>query len=159
MVNIMAKQSIATTDLVKGKLVLTFANGGKVECDPSALSAEIKDQLVLHGLTQKLRDSFAGAKGDANYAQAQAEGVWEALIAGEWNRRGGGAFGGNLLAEAVARLKEIEVSEARERLAGLTDDQREALKKSPSVKKMILTIKAERANAAADGDDEALDMI
>lgn len=160
MVNIMAKQSIATTDVIQGTLVITFANKEKLTIDPSQLSDAIREQLVLHGLTQKVRDSFAGAKGDVNYAQAQAEGVAEALMAGEWNRRGGGAFGGNLLAEAVARIKGIEISEARERLADLTDDQRDALKKSPSVKRMILTIKADRANAAADGgDDEALDMI
>lgn len=151
---------IAQSDVVKGKLVFTFANGGKVAIDPAKISDDIREQLVMHGLTQKIRDSFAGAKGDANYAQAQAEGVVEALLAGEWNRRGGGAFGGNLLAEAVARIKGIEVGEAREKLGALTDDQRDALKKSPSVKKMILTIKAERAQAGAnEDDDDALDLI
>lgn len=154
----MAKNAIAQSDVVKGKLVFTFANDARVEIDPAKISDEIRDQLVMHGLTQKIRDSFAGAKGDVNFAVAQAEGVVEALLAGEWNRRGGGAFGGNLLAEAVARLKGIEIGEARQRLAELTDDQREALKKASSVKKAILEIKAERANAS-DEDDSALDVL
>lgn len=154
----MAKQSIATSDVVKGKLVFSFANGGGVEIDPSALSGEMKDQLVLHGLTQKIRDSFASAKGDANFAQAQAEGVCEALLSGEWNRRGGGGFGGSLLAEAVARIKGIEIGEAKERLAALSDEQRDALKKAASVKKEILAIKAERGQKAA-GNDDALELI
>lgn len=154
------KNAIAQSDVVKGKLVFTFSNGKAVDIDPAKLSQEMKDQLVMHGLTQKIRDSFAGAKGDANFAQAQAEGVVEALLAGEWNRRGGGAFGGNMLAEAVARLKDIEVGEARQRLMELTEEQRDALRKAKSVKAMILKIKAERAAGQPDeGDDEALDVI
>jgi hypothetical protein len=155
----MSKQSIATSDVIKGKLVFTFANGATVGCDPKELPEDMQRALMMHGLSQKIRDSFAGAKGDVNYAQAQAEGVVEALTAAEWNRRGGGAFGGNMLVEAVARLKGIEVNEARERLAALTDDQRDSLKKAASVKAMLLTIKAERAQPAAEADDSALDII
>ena len=159
MVTIMAKQSIAQSDVIGGKLVFTFSNGEKVTLNPANLSDAMKEQAVLHGLTQKIRDSFAGAKGDVNYAQASAEAVVEALTSGEWNRRGGGAFGGNLLVEAVARIKGLETGEARERLAALTDDQRDALKKAPAVKAMILTIRAERSTVSNDEDDDALDAL
>lgn len=155
----MARQTIAQSDVIGGKLVFTFSNGNKVEIDPKQLSDEIRDQLVMHGLTQKIRDSFAGAKGNVAEAEASASGVVEALLAGEWNRRGGGGYGGNLLAEAIAEIKEIDIGEARQRLAELTEDQIDALKKSKTVKAKILEIKARRAKPDADGDDSALDAL
>lgn len=153
----MAKQSVATSNVDNGKVVFDFANGSRVVAEASDFADNIKEQLMFHGLVQKLRDSFAGSKGDANYAQAQCEATLEALKAGDWNRRGGGT-GGTLLAEAVARVKGIDIADARVKVGELTEEQRESLKKAPSIVAATLEIQAERKQAKG-GDDSALDLI
>lgn len=156
----MAKQAIATVDVVKGVLKVAFANGHKAELDTAKLTDEMKEQAMIHGLTQKVRDSFAGAKGDVNYAIAQAEAVIEAIQGGSWNRRGGATGSGGILAEAVARVKGWEVSEAREKIAGLDEDSVKALEKAPSVAAAIAEIRAERAKERAkNADGKGLDDI
>ncbi len=157
MVNIMAKAKLFTIETIKDQLVVTYADGVKDTLDVKALDDKIKELGMYHGFKQKLGDSAANAKGDLNYAKASIGGVIEALTQKEWNRRGGGT-GGTLLIEAIARIKEIDESEARSKLAALTDQQVDQLKKADSVKAMILTIKTERAQPSDDGD-EALDLI
>lgn len=155
----MTKNTVAVIDQNKDAIVISFADkdGTKLEFNPQELSQEMKDRLMYHGAIQKIRDSYAGAKGDTNLAIANASSVIEGLLAGEWNRRGGGT-GGTLLVEAIARIKGYEQSEAREKVAELSEEQREALKKSPTVAAAIAEIQAERRKAKG-GDDSALDLI
>lgn len=154
-----SKTAIATIDRVKDDVVLTFANGAVLKCNPKKLPEAMQEQLMYHGFTQKARDSYANAKGDANWAQAQAEGVIEGLQGGSWNRRGGGS-GTSLLIEAVARIKEIDIPTARAAVEKLNEAQLAQLKASKTVKRVQKEIEAERARAAdTGGDDEALALI
>lgn len=158
----MAKRNSLFTIEQKGtKLTVTYSDGKKDELDTAKLSQDIRDQGMYHGFKQKLADSAASAKGDLNYAKAAIGGVIEALAQNEWNRRGGGAFGGNLLAEAVARVKGYSVEEAREKLAALTDDERDALKKAKPIVAATLAIKAERLEGrkADEAESDAMKLV
>ncbi len=79
----MAKAQITTTN---GSLVATFATGQVIEVNPSELSPDIQRRLLLHGLEQKIRDSYAGATTQEAYGLAMK--VVESLKAGQWSQRG-----------------------------------------------------------------------
>lgn len=74
--------------------------GVEMSIDIKKLSPEIIDQLVRHGLTQKIGDAAANAKAVAletgvsvaDAAKAMMEKVRDALLAGDWGtvRTGGG---------------------------------------------------------------------
>jgi len=108
---------------IKIELPATFGivsrNAG-VEADLSKLSAEIIAKLALHGLTQKVADSAAGAVKDAGFdgrkyadltkdekskvdevAKESMGAVLEALVAGNWSER---RAGGNGLDEVERKM-------------------------------------------------------
>lgn len=85
-----ARVAKAKVELEGTKLVFTFANGNVSTVDASALPASITERAIMHGIEQKLRDSYAGAK-SADEAQGLFSKVMDNLVAGEWN--GGRASG------------------------------------------------------------------
>jgi hypothetical protein len=134
----------------EGILAVTFVNGKSYELNVNNLSAAIKVDGLWHGLEQKLRDSAAGVKGNADEAYDLVSAVGNRLVAGEWakTREGGGGTTSAYWIEAVMRLKGwTDKADAVQRLAGLADEKRDALKKHPQVVAMVAQIKAERAAA------------
>lgn len=134
----------------EGILAVTFVNGKIYELNVSSLSDAIKVDGLWHGLEQKLRDSAAGVKGNADEALELVSAVGNRLVAGEWAkvREGGGGTTSAFWIEAVMRLKGwTDKADSVQRLAGLPDERREALKKHPQVAAMVAQIKAERAAA------------
>lgn len=144
---------------VEGSIVrFTFGNGTKLELDVSTLDETIQIELMLHGALQKIGDSYAGAAGDYDFAIGNARKVIDNLIAGNWKaaREGGEAKPKTgELAEAIARIKGIEVAQAAELVNGLSDEQRKAVRGKDAVKAEIAKIRFEKAQkkAANAGDD------
>jgi hypothetical protein len=94
-------------------VVFNFGHG-PVQFRIDELPQEMVDRLVLHGLSQKLGDSYAsaGATGADPYECAQK--VWDNLIEGNWGAERGSGL-------------EDKLAEAHERLAkydALSDDQK-----------------------------------
>lgn len=151
----MAKAKIATKTIVRQEdgtplgVRVVFTDGRQVSVGFDELSEAMKMELMAHGLSQKLGDSYSQAKGNLNYAFAECEGVAEALKRGEWNRRGGGKAGQGILAEAIARLTGKDVAEVAALLAAKDDEARKALRKDPRVAAEIKAIELERAKAKA----------
>lgn len=67
--------------------VLTITAGEEVLMyDSNDLSDAIKAHLIMHGLSQKLGDSAAGAEDSAEAAKSIAA-TWDVLAKGEWSSR------------------------------------------------------------------------
>lgn len=130
----------------------TFGNGQALELDVSTLDESIQTELMLHGALQKIGDSYAGAAGDYDFAISNAKKVIDNLVAGNWKaaREGGEAKPKTgELAEAIARIKGIEVAQAAELVNSLSDDQRKAVRGKDAVKAAIAQIRYEKAQAKA----------
>ncbi len=139
-----------------------FGNGAELTLDVSTLDQEIQTNLMIHGALQKIGDSYAGAAGDYDFAIAAAKKVIDNLLAGEWKsgREGGGESKPRVteLAEAVARIKGMELAQAVEVISGLSDDQRKALRAKDKVKSVIAQIRYEKASKKAAESNDDLDI-
>lgn len=138
----------------ESQLAFKFGNGTVVSIDLNELSEDISGQLLVHGLTQKGRDSFASAKGDFTFAIAQLEKTFDHLRDGQWNasRASGGDGTPRIseLAEAIANIKKLDLATVQTAVAGAEDEQRKAWRKNPSVAAEILRIRAKKAQDRAD---------
>lgn len=139
-------------DDVVGKVAFQFADGVSREFRVGDLPQEIIHRLALHGLSQKLGDSYA-SRDDKGWTvgecRDEAMRVWANLTNGVWADRGGAGTGG-ILAEALARATGRELAECVAVVTGLDEDGRKALGKNPQVKAAQAAIQAERAAAKAE---------
>jgi predicted HAD superfamily phosphohydrolase len=134
----------------------TFANDTVLLADLGTLSPDMVKMLAVHGLSQKLGDSYASSETVAEAIES-ATGTMKNLQDGNFNARVQGS--GGILAEAVARLKGIPVEQAQEMLAALDEEARLEIAKKPQVKATIDVIKGEKAIAKLDGlDDVEFDL-
>lgn len=137
-----------------GTLEFSFTNGKSLVVDSRQFAESIVKRAAMHGVEQKVRDSFAGVKGDADLAFENASKVYANLLAGTWNAGRaagtGGDSGGAAWIEAVAEIKGWTLEDARKKLGGLDDDRKKAIKTSPPVVRKVLEIKLRKAQAAIE---------
>lgn len=95
-------------------LNVTTGEGLIMSYDASTLSQAIKDNLLMHGLSQKIGDCFAGKTGSEG--KEAADKTWDALVKGEWSIR----------VPAAEKITKKDVIAAFE---GLTDEEKEIAKK------------------------------
>lgn len=137
-------------DLDTGLVTIAFGDGKKVECNVLELSPEMQKQLMLHGASQKIGDSYAGAKGNFAEAFKSASDIVEQLKQGVWrSARGEGEPVARLaeLAEAISRIKQVDLDKAKAAVEKATDEQRKGWRSNPGVKAMIAKLRAEKAAA------------
>ena len=158
------KSQIAERELIMndaGETVgwrFTFTNGNVFEADVADLSEAILFRYAVHGVGQKLGDSYAGAKTKGltvDECEAGIRELWKASLNGNFNLSR--TVGGKLL-EAFIRVATAAGSsegEARELFATCDDDTKAELRKVPQIKAALAEIEAERAKAAADAADDA----
>lgn len=131
--------------------------GTVLELDCSELNESMRTHLMLHGASQKVGDSFAGVKGNFADGIANAKAVIDQLLSGEWtgDREGGGPRLAEL-AEAIARLKGVDVERARTAVEKATKEERDGWRSNAKVRHAVATIRAEKAAAALEkaGDTE-----
>lgn len=72
-----------TTDA--NTLTFGFASGETLRASIDVLPSDVVARLALHGLEQKLRDSYAGVSAESAYTQAAR--VWTTLTGGQWTTR------------------------------------------------------------------------
>lgn len=166
------EQRSASADVVR--LTFNFANGDKLDVDPSKLNDDVRKCAMFHGLAQKIGDSYAGSK-TPDEASEEASSLWERLEAGEWiaERESAGPRISLILAAIVkARAdagKPFTDAEVAERTEKLKTDK--AYRESAMANKMVdaayKAIQAERATErarkaaeeAAGGTTEATDDL
>lgn len=121
------------------------------------VSPEMVIQLALHGASQKIGDSYAGAAAAtensdmtvADYVKSQVAGGIEQLYNDDWSIRTGGSAGPRVtdLARALAELYNVTEAEAAEKVAEMDSDQKKAVRKHPAVLPIIERISLERKKA------------
>jgi hypothetical protein len=137
----MAKIANKRMDLEAQTVTIEFTDGRFVEIPLAALTPEIVLHSALHGLWQKLGDSYAGAKGDVELAYAQCRTVADQLLDGNWNSPTRIGDGGQVFRDLVEVLVELAKARgeeiSREEIKGLLKDldkkQLAEIKKDPQV--------------------------
>ncbi len=143
----MAEKKVSK-ELTETGVKFTFATGEVVEVEPKSLSADIQRHLILHGLSQKLGDAYSGE--DADKCHAAFQGVLKNLQEGKWSdRAGGGGPRISQLAEALSRATKQDVQLCVEKLAGMSDEEKKAVKGHPQIVVALAEIKLEKAQADA----------
>lgn len=164
------KKDIEATIGDDGTLILEFRHGETLRVHPESLNPEIQRAALLHGLKQKLVDAAAISRDTATGRAATIATKYDAVreifdritgAGGEtpsWNKpRAGGAGGqGGLLARAIARYKNVEVSAAKAYLDRLTDAQKQALRVDPRIAAVINELRMESAKPAGIDTDALL---
>lgn len=144
-----------TTDVVggiNGQLAIIFSNGKTLKLEMSALSNEIREQAMLHGLKQKLIDAAAiscdPATGRAATVDTKFEAVnevFERLLNGEWNKkREAGTQSGGLLFRALVKMYDGRKTpeEIKTFLASKSEAEKLALRKNEKVAEIIDELRA-----------------
>lgn len=149
-----AKKAVKTVN--DDGVVIEFTHGEPINLALSQLSDEMKVKLCVHGLSQKLGDSYAGAT--AEEARDICAGVAQDLLDGKWSSRVAGAGGRTtLLAQALA-LATGEVLEACvAKLAEMDDETKKSVRNHPHIKSAMATIKAQKAAEDAAAAQKAME--
>jgi hypothetical protein len=153
----MANAKFLTVTTSNGKLHFTLGTGAALTLDPEGLTQTIREQAMMHGLNQKIRDAAAGfsKSGDFIGAYNAMSDVIEALYEEKWNRAGGGTATGGFLAEAIVELKGCTLAQAQAAVAKATDEQKKAWKSNAKIAAIVTRLQAERAaKRAADADED-----
>jgi len=149
----MAIKKAKVTIKDSGLMIWEFANGNQVEVESTEFNGAIQQHAMLHGLKQKLSDTYAGCK-TASEAQKALEGALNALKQGSWNA--GRSSTGGIWIEALARASGESVEACIEAWSDMTEEKQKALKADARIKLAKAEIEAERASANIDEDAPAL---
>jgi len=131
----------------------TFGDGQSVSINPNELPEEVQSQLMYHGLVQKVRDSFASAKGDFTVGLTSASKVVSQLKEGNWtaSRAGGESKPKTTeLAQALANLKGVPLDIVQAAVEKATDAKRKEWRNNTKVAAEIANIRAINARARAE---------
>lgn len=154
-------------------LTLRFSNGEQLAVDANALSPDIQQQAMMHGLKQKLIDAAAIARDPETGRTATIDDkfnavreVYDRITAAEgstWNKaRGNGESGGNkggLLVRAMMRLTSKSRDAIIEFLDAKTKEELAALRKNPRIAEIIAQLQVENANTNGVDSDALLDAL
>jgi hypothetical protein len=125
-----------------------FATGEVVEVKVGDFKSDIQKQLMLHGLSQKLGDSYSGE--DADKCHTIFQGVLKNLTEGSWSARAGGGAGRiSQLAAALSRAAGEPVEKCVEKLSEMDDAAKKTVREHPAVQAALAEIKLEKAQEDA----------
>jgi hypothetical protein len=154
-----AKKSVVC-DGVTGQVVFDWADGQKEGYGLNDLSEEMVVRLAIHGLAQKLGDSYAGAK-SVKEAQDNVAYLFAALASGDWTIKGERTSTGGIWAEALAAVTGQPIEACAAKLAEMDEAQLKVIKANPQMKAAKAKIDLERAEKKAklaEGETEGLDL-
>jgi hypothetical protein len=141
-----------------GSVTFKFEDGTEAVFDSARVSDDIRAQLMLHGASQKIGDSYAGAGDDGiadplGYAKDRVRDTIERLYAGDWRTATVGT--GGILAEAMAKVSGKTRDECSAILAEMSDDEKKDLRKKKKIAAALARIKLARDAARADRLEKA----
>jgi hypothetical protein len=129
---------------------------GTIKVQFAQLTPEMLAEAAAHGIKQKVGDAAAIERDEATGKSATAKDKFDAMravadsiVEGVWNRRGGGDGVSDLIAALVEVTKQ-PMEAVRAFVEGMSEDERKAMFKDPSVAPVIATIKAKRAKSDVD---------
>lgn len=140
---------IAKKVVTEDSLAFDWADGTATLVDLTKISDEMKHRAMLHGLSQKLGDSYSGADGNLETAKAMFNETLSALEAGDWNRKGGGASSGGIIIEAIAAATGETIETVLTKWNEMDDATKASIKKMPQVKVAKAEIELARAQQKA----------
>jgi hypothetical protein len=158
----MASIASKVLDFEAKAVEFTFAGQGPVLIALADFSEDVQLHFALHGISQKLGDSYSSAKGVVGDAMRFFEQTLAQLKAGDWRAaRGEGESKPRTteLAAALARIKNQDIDTVAKQLAALTEEQRKAFRSNDRVKAVIAVIRAEKAQAKLDKMEEGEDEL
>jgi hypothetical protein len=146
----MAQVKKASAAVEGNVLTISFAHGEEITINANDLPGEMKSACLLHGLKQKVCDSYSGSKTPAE-AMEKAGATIKAIMEGNWTVRVAGEGGVRVtqLAQALANATGKSLEEAVEVVGGLTAEAKKELAKVPAITQAIAKIQLEKAQAAA----------
>jgi hypothetical protein len=161
----MARVVVATKAITEdgNGIQVNFTDGNSVVVFLSDLSEDIRDKLALHGLSQKLGDSYAGEP-EVSVAFSCASNVAKRLAEGNWNavREGGGGGKVSDLALALGAETGKDIAACVEAIDAMDKTQRSGLRKHPRIAARLAQLAADRAakkaEKAQEGAEEAVDL-
>jgi len=137
---------IASKVMGDGFVRFEFADGEVLQCDADKIRGDIVTRLMLHGISQKVGDAYAGAE-SITEARVMAQAVWNNLAAGIWAVK---ATRGGKIVEALHRATGQPMEVCLEKFAAMGEDAKKGLRKHPDIKAALATIEAEKAAALAE---------
>ena len=158
----MATVATKVLDFEANGVEFTFVGSEPILIKLADFSEEVQQHFALHGISQKLGDSYSSAKGVVADALTFFNQTLEQLRKGDWRAaRGEGESKPRTteLAAALARIKNEDVEVIAKQLLALTDDQRKAFRSNERVKAVISLIRAEKAQAKLDKMDDEGDEL
>lgn len=137
-----------------GKITFEFTDGRTLSMSVSELTDELKTRAAMHGVSQKVGDSYAGAE-SVDEAYDAANSTIEALKKGEWSTRvaGEGGVRGTMLVEALYRATKHEgrtMDDCEALVADMDETQKKGIRLLPAIKAQLDAIAAERAMERAE---------
>lgn len=161
----MSSQKIARVkvSLEARTVTWTFEDGTERVWRYDNLPEDMKVAAALHGMKQKGSDCYAGAGKEADpidYAKDEQDGVWKAILNGEWNRTGGlGGMVYKAIAEATGKSEEdiISLFEAMDKSS--REAKLKQLRKHPKFKEVYTRMQAERAAKQAQEAPDIEDIL
>lgn len=130
--------------------------GKQVSIDLMVLSSEMQREAALHGLKQKLGDAESGGSPSEKYAMASR--IVAGLREGQWELTATPVDMTPLICEAIANIKKIKVEAVLKAAEKAGADEVKIWGQKPAVKAEILKIRAAKAAAAAEADEEELEI-
>lgn len=142
-----------------GSFTFSFGNGEVVRGNVNEFSDDQKTNLMMHGLMQKIGDSYASAKGDFVIGIAAAMKVVDQLLNDQWvaskASSGEAKPRSGELACAIANLKKLDLATVTAAVDKASDEQRKAWRKHPAIAAEVARLRAVKAAeraAKAQGD-------
>ena len=163
------RNATITATIDNNTLTLMFANGETLTMRGDALTSEVRQYAMMHGLKQKLVDAAAISRNPETGRPSSVEDKYQAvkvvfdrLLTGQWNatREGGGNAGG-LLMQALVRMYagRKTAEDIKAFLAEKSDAEKAALRKNPRVAAIIEDIRAEQGRVTGIDADELLNEL
>ena len=146
---------LATKEKRENGVFFAFTGGHEINASINGLSSDIVARLAVHGLAQKIGDSYAGC-GDGQEAYTEAARVWASLTKGNWGvERAAGEPTFGLLAQAIARVMNKPLDAVSAKLETMSKEQTAAIRARADVAAAIAAITAERKAAKAAASPQA----
>ena len=146
------KQVVRWT-IAEGKLHVSLRNGASRVFDPAELPGAVRQHAELHGLKQRLADSYAGAKEEgltADDIEARVDALWQGLH-DDWTSR---QETGGMLAAAIAKVTGQDLAKVIERLKGMEKADIRKLEANGKVAEVLAAMRRERNAGKGISDDE-----
>lgn len=144
-----------------GRVTFTLGNGKVLTVNPEDYPTEIRGRLTSHGASQKIGDGTSGFSKKQDFAGAweAMTSIHEALMAGNWEREGGG-FGVSIedLSEAIAKLKKVDIAKAKAAVDSAPVEKRREWASNKQVAAEIQAIRLRRAKEAAKQETDELEI-